>query len=100
MRRGSLACLYPALAAGVSLLGTAAEAGSFYVLSAGPDAWTIVDPASIETLPGSPVRRMWTVTVQRNILGEAPAQPGYVRALNEYDCAAQKLRWNRFTAFS
>ena len=87
-----------ALAAGFCVGG--AQARSFLLLRAPGDARMIVDPAGIEQAPDTPVRRMWTVTVQRNILNETPPQPGYVRALNEYDCAAQKTRWKTFTAFS
>lgn len=83
-----------------ALGGGAAHARSFLVLRAPAQAWMIVDPTGIEAVPGGTVRRMWTVTVQRNILNETPPQPGYVRALNEYDCAAQKTRWKTFTAFS
>src|SRR5438128_9496198 len=87
-----------AMAAGLG--AGAADARSFLVVRTQPDAWMIVDPDGIETVPGGQVRRMWTVTVQRNILNDDPPQPGYVRALNEYDCETQKLRWTRFTAFS
>ena len=76
-----------------------AEARVFYVLHI-TDAWAIIDPASIEVAETATQKRMWTVTVQRNIFNETPPQPGYVRALNEYDCDAQKTRWRSFTAFS
>lgn len=81
-------------------LATFAEARPFYVLRAAGDARVIVDPTTIESVEGGAVRRMWLVTVQGNILNEGPPQPGYVRALNAYDCAAQKSRWEKFTAFS
>jgi hypothetical protein len=77
-----------------------AQARPFYMLRAVGDARAIVDPAAIERLDGGPVRRMWLVTVQGNILNETPPQPGYVRALNAYDCVAQTSRWEKFTAFS
>ncbi len=89
-----------ALGVVAALVAGTAEARSFLMLRAPADAWMIIDPASIEAVPGSTVRRMWIVTVQRNLLNETPPQPGYVRALNEYDCEAQTTRWKSFTAFS
>ncbi len=83
-----------------ALVAGAAEARPFLVLRAPAEAVMIIDPSGIEPVPGGAVRRMWTVTVQRNILNETPPQPGYVRALNEYDCDGQKTRWKSFTAFS
>ena len=76
-----------------------AEARVFYVMRI-TDAWALIDPTSIETGETASQRRMWTITVQRNIFNETPPQPGYVRTLNEYDCDAQKTRWRSFTAFS
>jgi hypothetical protein len=86
------------LAAGAVLAG-AAEARPFVALKNGANAWTLIDPATIEMLPDG-VRRTWTVTVQRNILDGDPPQPGYVRTLNEYDCVRQTARWLRLSVFS
>lgn len=77
-----------------------AQAKPFILLRSVGDARMIIDPSAIEADAGGATRRMWTVTVQGNILNEAPPQPGYVRALNEYDCAGRKSRWRSFTAFS
>ena len=76
------------------------QAKPFYLMRGLGGARIIIDPAVIEPVLDTPVRRMWTVTVQANIMNETPPQPGYVRALNEYDCAAQKSRWRSFTVFS
>jgi len=89
-----------AIAALLALAGAAAQAQPYFVLRASGDARTIIDPASIEQVPGGAVRRVWTVTVQRNIASSPPPQPGYVRSLNEYDCAAQTMRWRTFSAYS
>jgi hypothetical protein len=91
----------PAAVAAVTLLAAgAAEARIFYITQSGSDAWTVVDASGIERTPGSSVRKAWAVRVQRNILSGDPPQPGYVRTLTEYDCAAQRTRWREFTAFS
>lgn len=83
-----------------ALLPTAGHARIYHVIQSGADSWTVLDPAGVETVAGSPVRRAWEVRVQRNILSGTPPQPGYVRTLNEYDCAAQRTRWREFSAFS
>jgi hypothetical protein len=93
-----------AVLAGLAIVAAFAPGGAqarpFYLLRSVADARMIIDPAGIEIVAGGPVRRMWTVTVQANIANETPPQPGYVRALNEYDCAAQKTRWRSFSVFS
>lgn len=91
-----------ALAVVATLFGVAsARARTFYVVRSGSDAWTVMDAGGIEQVPGSPVRKAWSVTVQRNILSAGlPPQPGYVRTLNEYDCLAGRTRWMTFSAFS
>ena len=88
-----------AFAAATLLVGVA-EARPFYVTQTSDDAWTVMDPQGIEVTPGSPVRKAWAVRVQRNILTGDPPQPGYVRTLSEYDCAARQTRWLEFTAYS
>jgi len=92
--------LSAAVAAATLLAAGAAEARIFYITQSGSDAWTVVDADGIERTAGSPVRKAWAVRVQRNILSGDPPQPGYVRTLTEYDCAAQRTRWREFTAFS
>lgn len=75
-----------------------ALARSFVVLHLPDGSWTLIDPATIEA--DGPIRRTWTVTVRRNILDNGPPEPGYVRTLNEFDCARGVTRWRRFSAFS
>lgn len=90
-----------AVAAAATLLAAqGAQARIFYITQSGRDAWTVMDAGGIETSPGSPVRKAWAVRVQRNILSGDPPQPGYVRTLTEYDCAAGRTRWLEFSAFS
>ena len=95
-RYWSVASLALALAFGFGPV----QAKPFYLMRGLGGARMIIDPGAIEPVLDTPVRRMWTVTVQANIMNETPPQPGYVRALNEYDCTAQKTRWRSFTVFS
>lgn len=89
------------LIAAVLMAASSAAARTFYVVRSGADAWTVMDAGGIEQVAGSPVRKAWSVTVQRNILSAGlPPQPGYVRTLNEYDCLANRTRWMTFSAFS
>ena len=78
----------------------ASTAATFYVVQSGPEAWTVMDPQGIETIPGGALRKAWAVRVQRNILTGNPPQPGYVRTLSEYDCDQTRSRWREFAAFS
>lgn len=71
-----------------------------YVIRRTEDAWTVMDPAAIEKVPGGPIRRTYSVTVRRNLLNGGPPQPGYVRTLNEFDCDAMKFRWRTFTIYN
>lgn len=89
-----------AAVAATLLVAAAAEARPFYVTQSSDDVWTVMDPQGIEVTPGSPIRKAWAVRVQRNILTGDPPQPGYVRTLSEYDCAARRTRWLEFTAYS
>ena len=89
------------LTAVMLLAAVPAAARTFYIVRSGADAWTVMDAEGIEQVPGSPIRKAWSVTVQRNILSAGlPPQPGYVRTLNEYDCLANRTRWMTFSAFS
>lgn len=83
-------------------LGAPATASSatYYVVQSSPDAWTVMDPQGIESIPGGVRRKAWSVRVQRNILTGDPPQPGYVRTLSEYDCDQTLSRWREFSAFS
>jgi hypothetical protein len=89
-----------ALVAATLLMASAAEAKIFYVVQSGSDAWTVMDPQSIEPIGSGPLRKAWAVRVQRNILSGNPPTPGYVRTLTEYDCQQQRTRWREFSAFS
>jgi hypothetical protein len=71
-----------------------------YVIRRTEDAWTVMDPAAVEKVPGGPIRRAYGVTVRRNLLNGGPPQPGYVRTLNEFDCEAYKFRWRTFTIYN
>jgi hypothetical protein len=92
--------LMAALILSGGLLAAGAEARTFYVVQSGGDAWTVMDPEGIERVGEGPVRRAWSVRVQRNILTGDPPTPGYVRTLSEYDCASARTRWREFSAFS
>jgi hypothetical protein len=81
-------------------LPAAAAARPYYVIQTSGEGWTVMDPQGVETVAGSPVKKAWAVRIQRNILSSGPPQPGYVRTLSEYDCAAQRTRWREFSAFS
>ncbi|THD57235.1 surface-adhesin E family protein [Phenylobacterium sp.] len=90
-----------ALAALGACVAPAAEAAVYAMVRAEPDAITVMDPAAIETTPGSDsLRRAYSVTVQKTLTSEGPQQPGYVRTLNEYDCAQRKVRWKSFWVYS
>jgi hypothetical protein len=89
-----------AAAAGV-LTASTAQAAVYAVVRYDMDVVTVMDPASVETVPGSDnLRRAWSVSVQRNLVSGGPQQPGYVRTLNEYDCATHKIRWTSFDVYS
>lgn len=96
----SLALAVASLVSLGSLAPEAALARPFYVIQAGADGWTVMDPQGVETVEGGKVRRAWTVRVQRNITNGQPAQPGYVRTLNEYACDDYRMRWREFSAYS
>jgi hypothetical protein len=76
------------------------RAAVFAVLSSSPDVVTVLDPASIQTIGQTPVRRAWSVSVKRVLTEGGPQQPGYVRTLNEYDCVARQIRWRTFQVYS
>lgn len=80
---------------------SAAHAATYAVVRLEPDVVTLMDPAAIEAVAGSDaLRRAWSVSVQKNLVSDGPQQPGYVRTLNEYDCAARQLRWKSFFVYS
>jgi hypothetical protein len=60
----------------------------------------VLDRGAVTSVDEGKVRRAWSVTMQRSLVTEGPQQPGYVRTLNEYDCAARRIRWRSFFAYS
>jgi len=90
----------PAKSAAAAPAGPAATPAVFYVVRRTEEAWTVMDPAAVESVPGGGVKRSYSVTVRRNLLNGGPPQPGYVRTLNEYDCPAHKFRWRTFTIYN
>ncbi len=77
------------------------QAAVYAVVRSETDLVTVMDPSAIEPVPGSDnLRRAWSVSVQRNLVSGGPQQAGYVRTLNEYDCAAHKIRWKSFFVYS
>jgi hypothetical protein len=79
---------------------SAARAATFVVIRSGTDAWTVIDPGAVVRDPNSQRLSAWSVTVQRNLTNSVPPQPGYIRSLNEYDCAERRIRWRSFAAYS
>ena len=77
-----------------------ARATTFDVVRSEPGVVTVVDPTAVEKPADGEVRRAWSVSVQKNLVSGGPQQPGYVRTLNEYDCAAWKIRWRSFFVYS
>lgn len=95
------AWLILALAGAVAGAAAPVEAAVYAMVRAEPDAITVMDPAGVETVSGSDsLRRAYSVTVQKSLVSGAPQQPGYVRTLNEYDCAARQVRWKSFSVYS
>ena len=90
------------LAIVVGCMGQApgAAAATFDVVRSGDGVVTLLDPAAIETVGQSQVRRAWSVSVQKNLVSDGPPQPGYVRTLNDYDCLQWKIRWRSFSVYS
>jgi hypothetical protein len=87
--------------AAAALMATPAMAAIYSVVQTAPDEITVFDPAAIEVIPGAiEQRRSWTVSVKKNLVSGGPAQPGYVRTLNEYDCITRRVRWRSFDVYS
>lgn len=89
-----------AAAISATLGASGASAAVYSVLQSGPDVVTVLDPAVIETVGATAVRRAWSVSVKRSLTSGGPQQPGYVRTLNEYDCVAREIRWRTFQVYS
>jgi len=87
-------------AAGAASTGPVTPPAIYYVVRRTEEAWTVMDPAAVEAVPGGSVKRSYSVTVRRNLLNGGPPQPGYVRTLNEYDCQTHKFRWRTFTIYN
>jgi hypothetical protein len=95
------AWLILALTASSACVASAADAAVYAMVSERPDSVTVIDPAEVETMPGAAgLRRAYSVTVQKTLTAEGPQQPGYVRTLNEYDCAGRAVRWKNFSVYS
>jgi len=89
-----------ALTGAMILQAGPAQAAAFNLIRARADEATVIDPAAIEIVPGGALRRAVSVTVKRSLVTGGPAQPGYVRTLNEYDCGQWRMRWRTFTVYS
>jgi hypothetical protein len=95
------AWLILALTASNACAASAADAAVYAMVSERPEAVTVIDPAEVEVVPGAGgLRRAYSVTVQKTLTAEGPQQPGYVRTLNEYDCAGRTVRWKSFSVYS
>jgi hypothetical protein len=92
-------CARAWLAAFVLFAAAPAQAAVYAVVRATPDEVTVINPAGIEPADAG-VRRAWSVTVKKSLVSGGPPQPGYVRTLNEYDCAQRRMRWTSFAAYS
>lgn len=96
--RTRLRPILPAVCA--ALAATPAAASVYAVVQSSPDEVTVLDPAGIETIPGGDWRRASSVAVKRNLVTGGPPQPGYVRTVNDYDCAGRRIRWRSFFVYS
>ena len=95
------AWLFLTLAGAGLATAPASQAAVFAMVRAEPDTITVMDPAAVEPVPGADnLRRAYSITVQKTLVSEGPQQPGYVRTLNEYDCAARMVRWKSFSVYS
>lgn len=92
------------IAAGLLALGglspTAAQAASYRMARVSPDRVILIDPVAIWTSPDRKQREAYVITVQRSIVVGDPPVPGYVRTLQQFDCAAGTVNWREFQAFS
>ena len=88
------------LIASAGLLGAPAARASLYaVIRSDADVVSVLNPQTVESLGGK-LHRAWDVSVHRSIVSGGPQQPGYVRTLNEYDCAGRRIRWRSLTVYS
>lgn len=88
------------LAAVAALAGAStARAAVFAVVQSAPDAVTVIDPSTIETLETG-LKRAWSVSIRKALGAGGPPQPGYVRTLNEYDCGQRRIRWISLSIFT
>jgi hypothetical protein len=100
LARAKLSGLLAGTSVGAILCVGAAHAAVYSVLQSAPDVVTVLDPAAIETVGATAVRRAWSVSVKRSLTTGGPQQPGYVRTLNEYDCVGRRIRWKTFQVYS
>lgn len=84
-----------------ALVAGAAHSAVYAVVRLETDVVTVMDPKTVETVAGADsLKRAWSVSIQSSLTADGPRRPGYVRTLNEYDCAARKVRWKSFSAYS
>ncbi len=101
MARRALPLLILALIPAGFIHASNAQAAAYAVVRSEMDVVTVIDPSAVEDVPDSAnLRRAWSISVQRNLVSGGPQQPGYVRTLNEYDCATRKIRWESFFVYS
>ncbi|WP_309603952.1 surface-adhesin E family protein [Phenylobacterium sp.] len=79
--------------------GPPAHASLYAVTRSDADIVTVLNPQTVESLGGK-LHRAWDVSVHRSIVSGGPRQPGYVRTLNEYDCAGRRIRWRSLSVYS
>jgi hypothetical protein len=96
--RTRLSSILPAICA--ALTAAPAAASVYAVVQSSPDEITVLDPAAVEAIPGGDWRRASNVAVKRNLVTGGPPQPGYVRTVNDYDCAGRRIRWRSFFVYS
>ncbi|HEY0435132.1 MAG TPA: surface-adhesin E family protein [Phenylobacterium sp.] len=92
--------LPPALAALCALAAASgARATVFAVIRQTPNEVVVMDTTAVETTAEG-MRRAWNVSVQKTLGAGGPPQPGYIRTLNEYDCAERRMRWRSLAIYS
>jgi hypothetical protein len=100
-RRMRISNLLPIAAAALitGAIAPAARAAVFAVIRSSANEVVVLDPSAIETVDGG-FKRAWNVSIQKTLGAGGPQQPGYVRTLNEYDCAQRRMRWRNLAIYS
>jgi hypothetical protein len=100
MRTSNALWIAGALAAAAPVLtAPAAQAAVFDIIRSSDNEVVVLDPSAIETIDGG-FKRAWNVSIQKNLGAGGPQQSGYVRTLNEYDCAQRRMRWRSLAIYS